>query len=260
MAPKMFFRDGFAGLVLAMGCMSAVPVQINAAEIRVFSGGALKSAVAPLAAEFERSSGHSVKIEFVPMGPLQARLAKGERPDLVFITSDVLDVLAGSGRVERAAARELGRVGIGVAIREGAVAPDISTPEAFRNTLLAARSLVYIDPKIGTSGKHFAEVLERLGITEQMKSKSVLGTGGFVVEPVGRGEVEIGVHQISEILPVKGVRMIGELPAALQKYTVYIAVPPAGTGSGPAAALVRYLTSATARASFASAGMSTPPQ
>lgn len=137
---------------------------------------------------------------------------------------------------------------------------DISTPEAFRKTLLSARSLVYIDPKIGTSGKHFAEVLDRLGIAEQMKAKSVLGTGGFVVEPVGRGEVEIGVHQISEILPVKGVKMIGELPTPLQKYTVYIAVPPAGAVSEPAAALVRFLTSAAARASFASAGMSTPAQ
>ena len=249
-----------AGLALAIAGMSLHVAAAGAAEIRVFSGGALKSAVAPLAAEFERASGHSVKIEFIPMGPLQARLAKGERPDLVFITSDVLDGLAASGRVERAAARELGRVGIGVAIREGATVPDISTPEAFRNTLLAARSLVYIDPKIGTSGKHFAEVLERLGITEQMKPKSVLGTGGFVVEPVGRGEVEIGVHQISEILPVKGVRMIGELPAALQKYTVYIAVPPAGAVPEPASALVRFLTSPAARAAFVSAGMSSPSQ
>ena len=85
--------------------------------------------------------------------------------------------------------------------------------------------MVYIDPKVGTSGKHVAEILQRLGIAEQVNKKATFGQGGTITEPVGRGEIELGIHQISEILPVKGVKLAGPLPAELQKYTVYVAVP-----------------------------------
>src|SRR5205807_6774776 len=112
-----------------------------------------------------------------------------------------------------------------VAVNENAPLPDISTPEAFKRSLLAARSVVYIDPKTGTSGKHVAEILQRLGIADEVNRKATLGQGGYITEPVGRGETAPGIHQISEILPVKGVRLVGPLPAELQKYTVYVAAP-----------------------------------
>jgi molybdate transport system substrate-binding protein len=228
---------------------------LQAAEIRVISGGAAKAFVQPLAESFKADSGHSVVLDFQPMGPLVKSLAGGQSVDMVIVTSEVLEQLEREGRLPKGAGRPLARVGVGVAVNEHAPDPDISSVDAFRRTLLAARSVVYIDPTIGTSGKHVAEVLARLGIVEQMKPKTTLLKGGYVVEPVGRGEIELGIHQISEMLPVKGVRVVGPLPAELQKYTTYVAVPIA-TSSQTAVvdAFVRHLTGPAARAQLPALG------
>src|SRR5947208_4263331 len=143
--------------------------------------------------------------------------------------------------------------------REGAAARYF-TAEAFKRTLLAARSVVYIDPKTGTSGKHVAEVFERLGIAAEMRGKSTLGQGGYVTEPVGRGEIELGIHQISEILPVKGVRLAGPLPPELQKLTVYVAAPVLNSQYKPAVdAFMAHLSAPEARSRLAASGY-TPPE
>ena len=238
----------------------ALPVaQGGAAEIRVISGGAAKSFVQPLAEGFRSESGHFVLIDWQPMGTLLKSLASGASLDMVIVTSEVLEQLEREGKVPRGTGRPLARVGVGVAVHERAPDPDISSAEAFRRTLLAARSLVYIDPTIGTSGKHVAAVLARLGIVEQMKSKTTLLKGGYVVEPVGRGEIELGIHQISEMLPVKGVRVVGPLPTELQKYTTYVAVPVPGSGQGAVVeAFIRHLTARSARAGLAAAGYTAP--
>lgn len=138
------------------------------------------------------------------------------------MTDAAIDDLARKGIAATGTRTVLARVGIGVAVREGAALPDISTPEALKQTLLAAKSLVYVDPaKGGTSGIHFAGVLQRLGIAEAVKGKTTLLPGGYVVELVAKGEIELGVHQISEILAVKGVRLVGPLPRELQKITIF---------------------------------------
>jgi molybdate transport system substrate-binding protein len=198
-----------------------LPLTLCAQELRVLSGGAAKSLVDPLAASFKSGKAH---VQYQPMGRLVESLAQGAEVDMVIVTEETLPRLEREGRVQRGA-RPIARVGIGVAVHANAPAPDISTVDAFRKTLLAAKSIVYIDPKVGTSGKHVAEVLNRLGISDEVNRKARLGSGGYVVEPVGRGEIELGIHQISEILPVKGVKLVGELPRELQKYTVYVAVP-----------------------------------
>jgi molybdate transport system substrate-binding protein len=145
-------------------------------------------------------------------------------------------------------------------VHESAPVPDIRTVEAFKKTLLAAKSVVYIDPKVGTSGKHVAEILQRLGIADEVNAKAKLGSGGYITEPVGRGEIELGIHQISEILPVKGVKLAGPLPAELQKYTVYVAVPVSASGkSALVSQLIAHLTNAQARERLAQAGY-TPPE
>jgi molybdate transport system substrate-binding protein len=173
---------------------------------------------------------------------------------MVIVTEETLPRLQGRAQP---GARAIARVGIGVAVNENAPSPDISTVDAFKKTLLAAKSVVYIDPKVGTSGKHVAEVLERLGIAREVNAKAKLGAGGYIVEPVGKGEIELGIHQVSEILPVKGVKLVGELPKELQKYTVYVAVP---LKSSPAVlALIDHLTGAQAKARLAQAGY-TPPE
>ena len=232
-----------------------VPAMASAQDLRVLSGGAAKSLVDPLAASFK---GGKVSVQYQPMGRLTESLAQGAEVDMVIVTEETLPRLEREGRVQRGA-RPIARVGIGVAVHEKAPAPDISTVDAFRKTLLAAKSIVYIDPRVGTSGKHVAQVLSQLGIAEQVNAKAKLGSGGYVVEPVGRGEIELGIHQISEILPVKGVKLVGPLPAEFQRYTVYAGALAPGT---PRAAAVReflrYLSSPEARAGLAKAGYSAP--
>jgi molybdate transport system substrate-binding protein len=223
-----------------------------AQELRVLSGGAAKSLVEPLAASFPRGP---VKVQYQPMGRLVQTLAAGEKPDLVIVTQETLPRLEQETKT-KSRATPLARVGIGIAVNEKAPLPDVSTVEAFKRTLLAARSIVYIDPKIGTSGKHVAEVLDRLGIAAEVNRKATLGQGGYIVEPVGRGEIELGIHQISEILPVKGVKLAGPLPRQLQKYTVYVAVPMSASRLVPE--LIDHLTGPEAKARLAQAGYLPP--
>src|SRR6266850_6418381 len=224
-------------------------------ELRVLSGGAAKSLVDPLAASFK---GGVVKVDYQPMGRLVESLAQGAEVDMVIVTEETLPRLEKEGRVQRGA-KPIARVGIGVAVNEKAPSPDISTVEAFKRTLLAAKSVVYIDPKVGTSGKHVAEVLSRLGISDQINRKATLGQGGYVVEPVGRGEIELGIHQISEILPVKGVKLVGELPRELQKYTVYVAAPVSSSGKiSLVNDFIRHLGGPQARERLAQAGYTSP--
>jgi molybdate transport system substrate-binding protein len=225
-------------------------VTVNAEELRVLSGGAAKSFVDPLATSFK---GATVTMVYQPMGRLTQSLKAGDPADMVIVTSEVLSALQLQGK-------PIARVAIGVAVHERAPSPDISTVEAFRQTLLAAKSIVYIDPKVGTSGKHVAQILQQLGIAEEVNRKATFGSGGYITEPVGRGEIELGIHQISEILPVKGVKLVGPLPEALQKYTVYVAAPIAKTGKRAAVdAFIAHLTGPEARGRLDKAGY-TPPE
>lgn len=239
------------GLVLTMAASLSHADQIN-----VLSGGAAKSFIEPLAATLK---GHAVRLEFQPMGKLTKLLADGYPADMVVITSEVAEQLRGGPKLNFSRARPIARVGIGVAIHEKAPVPDIRTVDGFKKMLLAAKSVVYIDPKVGTSGKHVAEILQRLGIADEVNRKATLGQGGYVTEPVGRGEIELGIHQISEILPVPGVKLAGPLPAELQKFTVYVAVPVASSRK-PAVvkAFIAHLSSAQARDRLAQAGYTSP--
>jgi molybdate transport system substrate-binding protein len=229
-----------------------VPLTLSAQELRVLSGGAAKSLLEPLAASFAQGN---VEVQYQPMGRLVESLEQGAEVDLVIVTEETLPRLERANRVKRGA-KPIARVGIGVAVKDDAAMPDISSVEAFKRTLLAAKSVVYIDPKVGTSGKHVAEVLERLGIAEQVNAKARLGQGGYIVEPVGRGEIELGIHQISEILPVKGVKLAGPLPPPLQKYTTYVAAPV--KASRAVLDFIDHLTGPQARARLTPAGYDPP--
>src|SRR6185295_12718607 len=223
--------------------------QVHAEDIRVLSGGAAKSLVEPLAASFK---GGTVKVEYQPMGRLVQSLKAGDPADMVIVTTEVLPSLQLTGKA-------IARVGIGVAVNEKAPSPDISTVAAFKKTLLAAKSVVFIDPKVGTSGKHLAEVFKKLNVEREIYAKATLGQGGYITEPVGRGEIELGIHQISEILPVKGVKLVGPLPAELQKYTVYVAAPSAKTGKKATVdAFIAHLTGPEARGRLDKAGYTAP--
>jgi molybdate transport system substrate-binding protein len=217
--------------------------------IRVLSGGAVQTFVRPLAQSF---AGDTVEVEFQPMGKLVKTLADGYPADVVVVSEEVLAQLKFQGT-------PIARVGVGVGVREGAPLPDLSSADAFKKTLLAASSVTYMDPQIGTSGKHVAEVLSRLKILDQVLVKAKLSQGGQVAEAVARGEVELAIHQISEILPVKGVRFAGPLPPELQKFTLYFAAQvPSSRAAGMASRFIEHLSSAQARGRLAQAGYTSP--
>jgi molybdate transport system substrate-binding protein len=248
-------RGRFSGLLGALAMTTAA----GAAEILVLSGGAVRSPLAATVPSFERRAGHKVTITFAPAGEIAERIGAGESYDLLIMPAEDVASYEKQGKVVAGSRTPLGKVGIGVAVNERAPSPDIATPEALKRTLLAAKSVVYIDPARGTSGKHFAGVLQGLGIADQVNAKATLGSGGEVVEPVGRGEIELGVHQITAILAVPGVKLVGPLPPALQKWTTYTAVMMPGAKSPEAArALVAFLTSSAARAAFAAKGFAAP--
>jgi molybdate transport system substrate-binding protein len=229
----------------------------GAAEIKVLSAGAMKSIVTELGEAFKQETGHTLSMTFDTAGAQSKRLASGEPADAVVLTDVVIDQLEGQGLVAAGSRVDIARVGIGVAVREGAPRPDIATPEALKQTLLAAKSLVYVDPARGaTSGIHFASVLQRLGIADAVKSKTILIPTGFAAEVVARGEAEICVHQISEILPVKGVTLVGPLPRELQKVTIYsggVAVKAAQPEA--ARAFLAFLTRPAFKPKLAAAGL-----
>jgi molybdate transport system substrate-binding protein len=239
----------FSGLLVFIA--SFFPSVVFAEQIHVLSGGAARGFIEPLAAKF---AAHKVTLEYQTMGHLQKTMASPDarKYDVVIVTPEVAEKL-------KLDAKPLARVGIGVAVHETAPLPDISTAEALRKTLLAAKSVVYINPETGTSGKYVVEMLKKLNILEDLKAKTTLVDSGYAVAPVGRGEVELGIHQISEILPVKGVKLVGPLPAEFQRYTVYAGAVAPGTAKASAAReFLQYLSSPQARAGLAKAGYSAP--
>ena len=256
--PRLFSLRNLLSAAAVAAVAAASPAA--AGELTVYGGGAVKAGLTEAAGIYERQKGVKVVLEFHPMGPLAKKLEGGARPDVVILTEEVLLEAATKGWIAQETATEVGRVGIGVAVHAAAPAPDISTPDALKRTLLAAKSIVYIDPARGTSGRHFAAVLDLLGIAGAVKRKTTLGTGGAVVEPVGRGEIELGVHQITEILPVKGVKLVGPLPAPLQKETVYVGAVTAGARNrNDAIGLLQFLRAPETRALFVRKGFIEAP-
>ncbi len=245
---------------LALGlCSMVLSTGVHASELLVWSAGAAQTPLSLLISDYQKASGNTVKVEFAPVGVLVKRLAEGGRPDVLILSQDVVPNVEKNGWTVPGTASPIGRVGVGVAIKEGAPMPDISTPAALRQTLLNAKSITYMDPTKGTSGKHFASVLEQLGIADQMKAKTTLGDVGFVVEPVARGDLELGIQQITEILPVKGAKLVGPLPEALQKITTYsIALGTQARDAPVARDLMTYIASQRSQAVFVVHGFAAP--
>jgi molybdate transport system substrate-binding protein len=205
-------------ILAALFCLTMARAQ--AAEITVLTTGAYKPVLETLARRFEAATGHRVILRNDTAGAVQRRVAAGEGFDVLVLTPAGLRALA--PRLSPEPPRELARVGIGVAVRQGAPMPDISTPEAFQQALLSARSVAMIDPAAGgSSGIYLAGLFERWGIARQIAGKAVLVPGGLVATRLLDGQADIAIHQISEILAVPGVALVGPLPDAIQNWTVY---------------------------------------
>ena len=194
-------------------------------ETKVMSAGAVKSMVAALAAEFERETGNKLNLNFGTAGSLRERIKNGEVADLVILSESAIAELAKLGLVVPGSSTDLGRTVTGVVVREGAPIPDISTPEAFKQALLKARSVAYTDPKAGGSGGvMFSALLQKLGIADEINKKAVLGKGGHdVAVSIAEGRAELGATFISEVLPVKGAKVVGPLPGELHSANTYTA-------------------------------------
>ena len=215
--------------ILAIGLSLAMAQQSRAADLKVVSGGAFKQVLNALAAQYEKETGNKLDVTYQTVGQHLALIRDGkEEFDVAVLTPDAIDGLAKEGKIVPGTRVDLAKVGVGVVVKAGAPLPDISTVEAFKRSLLAAKSVAYIDPKAGgSSGIYVEGLLEKLGIAKEVNAKAVLVHGGAVADQIADGEAEIGVHQISEILPVAGVTLVGPLPAEIQNYTVYSA----GVGS-----------------------------
>ena len=229
----------------------------QAAEIRVLSAGAVEPALVALAEAFRNDTGHQVNITFATAPALRGKVAASEAADILIAPPAVLDDFVKAGKVLAEDRAALGRVGVGVAVRAGAPAPDISTPDALKEAVLRADSLVYNE---ASTGIYFAKLLERLGIADAVKAKTTrYPDGAAVFEHVIKGKgSEIGVGATTEIVSYtkKGLHFVGPLPAEIQNYTTYTAGVVAGAASPDAArAFIRFLTSPPAKAAFAASGV-----
>lgn len=228
----------------------------SAAEIKVLTAGAFKAVLVALAPEFEKD-GHKLVIENDTAGGLVRRVEGGEAFDVAIITPSAIDELIAKGKVAPGTRVNLAKVGIGVMVKEGAAKPDISSVKGFQDALLAAKSISYVDPASGgSSGIYLAGLFEKLGIADALKNKTRLKKGGLVADLVTGGEAELGMQQVSEIIPVKGVTLVGLLPAEVQSYTTYAAgIGANAKDSGAAQALVKFLSGPQAKTVLAAKGM-----
>jgi len=232
----------------------------TAAELKVLTAGAFKPIVVALAPVFEQRTGHKLVIDNDTAGALQKRIAGGEAFDVVVLTPAAVEQLVKDGKVVAGSPARLARVAIGVAVKQGAPAPDITSVAAFQQALLAARAVAYIDPAAGgSSGVYLAQLFEKMGIAPQIKAKAVLVPGGLVAQRLVTGEADLAVHQISEILAVPGATLVGPIPAEIQNYTVYAGGVSATARDATAAqAFLALLGSAEARAVLDGKGMEAP--
>ena len=248
--------------IFCAAALALMPAIAAAAEITVFCPGAVRTVVSGLAREFQTETGHVVKLEYGTAGGLQKRAAAGDRADVVIVTAGGIEELARLGKVDAASRKDLGKVGVGVGVRSGAALPDISTPEAFKRSMLAAKSVMYADPAFGgQSGIHTAKVFQRLGIAEAMQPKTQLRRGAPEgLKEIAAGAIEVGIGQVSEIAAAQGVTLVGPLPAELQNTLIFTAARgTASTAAKAADAFVAYLAGPAGRRSFAAAKFE-PPQ
>ena len=238
-------------LIAAGGLMSGLfaAVANGAGEIKVLTSVALTSAFNELAPNFEQATGNKLNIGYSLIADIRKRMLDGETADVIILSRPVMDELDKQQKFASGSITNVAGTPVAVAIHTGAPKPDISTVDTLKSTLLAAKSIAYADPaKGGAAGVYFARVVDRLGIADQLKSKTILVPGAQAPELVAKGEAEIGVAQTSEIVPVVGAEVLGPLPGEFASTTVFAAGIGATTKSPEVArSLIQFLTGPVAR-------------
>jgi molybdate transport system substrate-binding protein len=218
----------------------------------------MKSVMEELGPIFERQTGQKLAISFGTLGVIVQRIEGGESADVALVPAQGIERLVNNGKSDSSTATVIARSGIGVIVRKGAPKPDISTADALRATLLSAKSLTYLDPATGgTSGVHFAKVLDRLAIAEAVKPKIVLHKDAHQAGVlVAEGKAEIGINLIQELMPLPGVDVVGPLPGDLQNTLVFTAALLTGAQDPASAkALIGFLRTPNAAAVIAARGL-----
>lgn len=227
----------------------------RAAGINVLASNAIKSALEELGPRFEAAGGHKITFTFKTAAELKADIEKGAAVDVAILTTGAIDDLVKQGKLSAAGKTDVVGSSIGVAIRKGAPKPDISTADAFKRTLLAAKSIGYVEQ--GATGGYLKQLFAKLGITEALAGKLVLlPSANPAAKAVGNGEAEIGMTQISEILPYTTAELLGPLPAELQQVTMFTAGIAAATKQQDAStAFIAYLKSPAAAPTLKAKGL-----
>ena len=247
-------------LFAALAVVLAFPAAGSSAEVRLLASNAFMTAVENFAPEFERTTGDRLIVSYATSGAAKDQIEKNnDMADVVILSADAIDELIGRSKLLAASRVDLAQVGVGVMVKAGAPMPDISSVEAFRKTLLAAKSIAYSDPAGGgASGKHFSAVLQQLNIGHEIKAKEVLMPGARVGEAVANGRAEIGIHTITEILPVRGVQYVGPLPETVQsKLVLTAAIPTDSRDRSIGERLLNFLKTDSAREAMRAAGHET---
>ena len=214
-----------------------------AADIHVMTGGAPKEVLAVLAPEFEKRTGHKLHFTYIVIAAMQQKLAAGEKPDMVLMPVPAIDARVKDGILRGDARAALGTVRIALVVREGAAAPDIATLDNFKKAMLEAKSVVHSNPAATPSGAHLGKAWEQLDIADAMKPKLTFRNaldGG--AESVRKGEADIGLYPMSEVIAEMGIKVVGLIPQDVQLNTVYGAAVLAANGApDPAIAFVKFL-------------------
>ncbi|MEH3085749.1 MAG: substrate-binding domain-containing protein [Xylophilus ampelinus] len=250
-------RRTLPAILLALAGLSA---GARADDIKVLTAGAFKQVVVAAVPAFEARTGHRVTVENDTAGALSKRIAGGERFDVLTLTPALLQPLGAGGRVAADSIVPLAKVGIGVAVKAGAPMPRIATVEEFRQALLDAPRVAYIDPASGgSSGIYLDGLFRRMGIADAIRPKAVLVPGGLVAERLVDGSADLAVHQVSEILPVAGAALVGPLPEPVQNWTTYAGAVAADSAHPEAArAFLAALAAPEAAAGLRDKGMQPP--
>jgi molybdate transport system substrate-binding protein len=255
-------EDGMRNFLFATAAVTVLwglgsPGGAQAGEIVVLAAAAVEEPLETVVHAFEHDTGNKVAVTFGSVGAIQSKLKAGAHADLVILSTGLAAAAEKDGAARAGSRAVVGRVEIGVAVRNGMTAPDISTADAFRKALLAAKSVSFTDPAGGgTAAVFVAGMLDRLGVADALKGKSLkFNTGREVVAAVARGDAEIGIGFTSEFVPVKDVNVVGALPKEIEfvnEYSAYI--PAAGTAAETAQALLAYLARPASRDIFKAAG------
>jgi molybdate transport system substrate-binding protein len=226
--------------------------QAQAAEIKVLASTAVKTTLEELGPQFEKATGNKVDFDFAPAAILKTKIDQGTAFDVAILTVPVTDSLAGAGKIDTTRTT-IAHSGIGVAIHKGAPKPDISTTDAFKRTLLNAKSVGFT--AAGATGAYLKTLFEKLGIADELKPKLKL-LQGAAGEAAANGDVEIGMTQISEILPYANAELVGPLPSDVQSYTYFsAAVSAASREADVAKAFIKFLAAPAALAVIKAKGM-----